>query len=72
MDASDIESIDNDPLSAMSCLCKAAMFYETLLTRCLEARPELIKQVVVPELESADRMNAVVKHWRQYLEITDL
>ena len=66
-----IEPITSDNWQeATSALCRAAMTYETLLVKCLERCPELIEEVVAEHMEDVDNMNAVVLHWRQFLEIS--
>jgi len=66
-----IEPITGDNWQeAASALCRVAMTYETLLVKCLERCPELIEGVVADHLEDVDNMNAVVSHWRHFLEIS--
>jgi hypothetical protein len=71
MEANELEPITDDNWhEAASALCRAAMFYETSLVRCLEKHPKLIKEVIAPHLETVDYCKAVVQHWRNFLEIT--
>jgi hypothetical protein len=70
MEANELEPITGDNWhDAASALCRAAMFYETSLVRCLEKHPALIKELIVPHLEAVDHCKAIVQHWRNYLEI---
>ena len=72
MQSTEIEPITGDNwLEASSALCRAAMTYETLLVKCLEKRPELIQGVITENMEDVDVVNAVVQHWRQFLEISE-
>lgn len=71
MNKNDIEPITSDNWhEAAAALCRSAMTYETLLVKCLELRPELVEDVIVEFAEDIDTTNAVVQHWREFLEVT--
>jgi hypothetical protein len=77
MESNDLEPItDENWHEAATVLCKSAMFYETMLVKSLEIllhndlRDE-VEELMAPHVEEADLHQAVVKHWRHFVEISD-
>lgn len=77
MESNDLEPIDESNWTeAASVLCKSAMFYETMLVRAYEVllrngmRDE-VEEFAEEHSEAIDLHQAVVQHWRHFLEIPD-